>query len=231
MLLVVFAFIPYEILDYNLGINLISESIGILITIVFLSWLFSLRKKKEWKIVKDEVYNNIQENLSAIIDGIFAILDKDVETWMSLLSIEDWENRSKALFTELCKLRDAKEIRINPLKLKVFLVDRESRETFLTVAKQLSDIQIKYSRFLDPKLTIALMKIQRSIFLLERTSYLHNLLKKTSEEIPKQLREIFPPQNILLPEELYTKSVSLAFKELIEQIYNLHAMGIKLRLI
>ena len=54
-----FALIPYEILDYNLGINLISESIGILFTIVFLTWLLNLRERIKWEKVEQIVFSEI----------------------------------------------------------------------------------------------------------------------------------------------------------------------------
>lgn len=223
-----FWLIPQEIIEYNLGVNLFTSSIFMVLTVVLLSWLFTLRERSQWKTVKNEVYGSIQVNLSAIFDGILDIVEGGLNFKQSILSTEDTETRKKLSFDELCKLKDAKEIRLHPIMLEVFLGDRKPFESFLSIGKRLSDIEIKYSKFFSPQLTVSLISIQRSIDLLYyagqiRTTGLH--------PVPTALKKQFETTTTVLEQQtetLISDLVSISFKRLIDEIYNIHKMGIEI---
>lgn len=63
-----FWLIPCGIVEYNLGVNLFTSSIFMLMTIVFLSWLFVFREKMYWKTVEKKVHSTIENNARAIGD-------------------------------------------------------------------------------------------------------------------------------------------------------------------
>ena len=52
--------VPYQILEYNLSVNLFASSIFMVATVISLSWLISLREKAEWNVVKYAVHSRIQ---------------------------------------------------------------------------------------------------------------------------------------------------------------------------
>lgn len=45
-------FIPYHIMEYSLGVGFFTSAIFMVLTIVFLSWLFNLRETRQWEHVK-----------------------------------------------------------------------------------------------------------------------------------------------------------------------------------
>jgi len=218
-----FWLIPQEIIEYNLGVNLFTSSIFMVVTVVFLSWLFTLRERTQWTNVKNEVYGSIQDNLSAIFDGILGVVEEGLYFKQSLLSTKDRETRKKLSLDELCKLKDAKEIRLDPIMLKVFLGDRKMIfEPFLSIRKSLSDIEMKYSRFFSPQLTVSLIAIQHSIELLGYAGQMHALTNVSEQEIENLTNVLKQETETIIPH-----MISLSFKVLIEEIYNIHKMGIE----
>ena len=223
-----FWLIPQKIIEYNLGVNLFTSSIFMVFTVVFLTWLFTLRERIQWTTVKNEVYGSIQDNLSAIFDGILDIVEEGVRFKQSILSTKDTETRKKLSFDELCKLKDAKEIRLHPVMLEAFLGDQKPFESFLSIGKRLSDIEIKYSKFLSPQLTVSLIIIQRSIRLLEYVAQIHASLPTLSgvraldQKIEPLIRELDQQSETLIPE-----MVLISLGRLIREIYNIHEMGIE----
>ena len=217
--LIGFMVVPYEILDYNLGINLISESIGMLFTIVFLSWLFNLREKNEWRVVKDSVYSHIQNHLSSIFDGILTYVENGFSIKKSFLSIKDEDTRKKHIYMQLCKLKDAKKITLDTKMLSIFLEDRTFLDYFVRMARRLSDVESKYSRFLSPQLTVALMRIQDDIRVLEHAFEMHKQFQITPANGKKWAARV---------ESTISDMVSVSFKLLIEEIYTAYEMGIEI---
>lgn len=51
--LVWFWLVPYRIVEYNLGANLFTGPIFMVLTIVFLSWLFTSGEKNQWSLVEE----------------------------------------------------------------------------------------------------------------------------------------------------------------------------------
>lgn len=213
-------FIPYEIVDYNLGINLISESVGMLFTIVFLSWLFSLRAKREWRAVRDSVYTHIRNHLSSIFYGILSFAENGFsEAQKYLLNIKDEDNGKKYIHTQLRKLKDAKKIALDSKMLSIFLKDRSFLDNFVEMARRLGDIEDKYSRFLSPQLVISLINIQDATRVLEGSFEMNRSFHIPPTNDRKWAAKV---------ESVISDMVSVSFKLLIEEIYKLHEMGIEL---
>lgn len=55
--------IPYEVVEYNLGVNLFTSSIFMVLTVIFLSLLANLRERREWKNVETWVKRKMGEQL------------------------------------------------------------------------------------------------------------------------------------------------------------------------
>ena len=222
-LLIWFGLIPYGIVEYNLGVNLFTSSVFMVLTIIFLSWLFTVREKNEWKIVKDEIYSMIQDEIGILFNEILNFTENGLMLKISF-SVLDKKTRKEASFSELCKLKDATELKLNALELKLLLEGKTPTplETFLDVAQNLNDIEIKYSRFLPPQLLLSLIKIRHSIRFLETTVKLHINIKVSptlNKIMPKEIQEM---------ENEIPKIISASFKKLLEEIHNIHKSGIQL---
>lgn len=221
-LLVWFWLIPYENLEYNLGVNLFSSSIFMVLTIISLNVLLNAREKSEWKTVKDYAYSTIQDELGVVFNEILNYIENGLAIKMSLLHLQDKKTRNENGLSELRKLKDAKELKLVTEEL-VFLLEHKSQlEAFLNVSKNLSEVEIKYSRFLPPQLALSLMKIRDSIRLLETMVQLHTSLKNLSPilsiSMPKEIQEM---------KDEIPKIISASFKKLMEEIDNIHKIGIE----
>ena len=141
--LIEFMLIPYEILDYNLGINLISEGIGILFTIIFLTWLFSLRESRQWKPVEDEVIRRIGVRLHDICFDFINLIKLSVQTPPEATA----EEYRRIFFTQLEEVNRKEQIELNDLGKKTL-----SKQEFIRSLRDdydyLNNLETKYPRFL-----------------------------------------------------------------------------------
>ena len=201
--LVGFLFIPYQIIDYNLGINLISESFGIVFTIIFLTWLLKLREQRRWSSIKKRIIDKLKDQ----IDILFMLLqnlceitqDKEDSALAELSSAEEIPLRSDI----------AKYLSKNGYDIQGYI------ESLEEISETLHNIQIEYSKFLESELLDSLMVVEDG-----SRNLAHNLrtLKmitwgpyKDSEK--KFFEEIFAP----------------IVQECIKGIQKTHEMGIEIR--
>jgi hypothetical protein len=120
-----FWLIPCQIIEYNLAVNLFTSSIFMVLTVVFLSWLFSLRERAEWNNVKNEVFFNIRLELATLFDEILEYLEGGLDLKISLYGEKDKQKNREMISSGLKKLIDSK---IVPTSLAVssFFKDQQS---------------------------------------------------------------------------------------------------------
>jgi len=203
--LIEFVLIPYGVLDYNLGINLISESIGIVLTVVFLIWLVALREKREWANVEELVEKRIGRYLYILFE-IFArlIYNRQFSS----------HPRREEILKILRALNDMKEANLNedvynyyfPKPLDDFSAQQLDRP--FRWGRRLSDLEIRYFRFIKPEIHFSLMKIQ---------SYLNAI------ETGFALVKMFDSR-----EEVAKKEIARSILGTMKQIYRIHKMGIEI---
>lgn len=220
-LVIGFWIIPYGVLEYNLAINLLTSSIFMVLTIVLLTLFINLRETIIWKKVEDEVHWSISFAVSEIFNGILDAVENGLMTKMSVMGIQNNEDRKKIYLIKLRDLKDAKEIRLDQLYVKSFL-EHKDLEPFASVSVRLSDIQIKYYRFLSPELTLSLMRLQTAIFGLETISLLVSSMEKLAKEYTATFPQVSPGRPL---ETWIPQSISLPFKRMIEEIYKISEMG------
>lgn len=222
-LLIWLLLVPIGFIEYNLGVNLFTGSIFMVLTIVFLSWFVTLRERGQWKEVKQEVFLDIQSEIGPLFGEMLEFIEDGLAVKLSLLTTKDERARNRNAFLELCKLKDSEKIRLNPDALKDFQQNKASLEHFLGIGKRLGDIQVRYSRFLSPDITRSLQKIHFSITGLE----IHHELHHTKARLPKEMAEALFKDKTVNPEELTSLGVSMALKIMAEAIYNIHCNGIE----
>ena len=204
--LIEFVLIPYEILDYNLGINLISESIGILFTIIFLTWLFSLRETRQWKIVKDEVIRRIGVKVYDICFDFINLLTLSVQTPPEA-TVEEYK---RIFFTQLEEVYRKEQIKLNNLG-KQTLPKQEFIRSLRDGHDYLDNLETKYSKFLDPSLTRSLMKIKF-------------MLNALNRNLGMRKKPVFRS----IPDDKLSDMMSILIHEIIKEIYVIHKMGIEI---
>jgi len=220
--LVFLGLISYGKLEYNLGVNLFTSSISTVLTIVFLNFLFTSREQNEWKTVKDEVYSMIQMELGSMFNDILNYVENGLTTKSYLLNLKKKETRKEAFLSALTELKDAEELKLNDAEWKLMIENKTSLEAFSTASQTLNEVEIKYSRFLSSQLTLSLIKIQNSIRMLETLTQLHASMKGLSPTLRPILSPVYQEMEKEIP-----RILSHSFKRILEEIYNLHKMGIE----
>lgn len=193
-----FWIIPYGIWERSLAERFFVSSIFAMLTIVLLNVLIIWWEQRSWRHVKKEVYSMIQEELEIMFPLILDFIENGLEIKKSL-------TRENAL-SELYKLKETEGLpKLGPA-LRGLLEDKTSIKLFTEIKQNINNIELKYSRFLTPKLNKSIIKIQHSLTLLERVV-----------QMPKGL-----PMK-----EVVSTSVSASFRVLIDEIYNMHKEGIE----
>ena len=205
VLLIGFVLIPYEILDYNLGINLISEGIGILVTVVFLTWLFNLRDTLQWKSVKDTVLKRI----GIRIHDIFLEMVNLVQVNHKMPQRAFAEEFKSVFFLQLEELNNKTYLLLGDHGEKI-LSGQDFFKRIQDDVQFLNNMEMKYFKFLDPPFVQALMQIQ---FLMN--GLVQNLRMK------KRILEF-------MPEEKFLEALPILIHEIIKEIYKIHKMGIEI---
>lgn len=196
-LLIWFWFIPYGIVEYNLGVNLFTSSIFMVFTVVFLSWLLSLRERIQWDLVKNEVL----EELGGELRSIFIVL----RSYLEVPKTSFIEELAQMDILELSSL--GKEVLIRSTSQKDIWV----LNYLLNRTAFFNNLETKYSRFIDPPLRLSLMKIQNELEWMKRML---------------ELRETYLEFNIYSSVDEYFHGQSLAILRIIKEIDKIHKMGI-----
>jgi len=220
--------IPFGVLEYNLAVNLFTNSIFMVLTIVLLNMLFIVREESEWKAVKDYVKKSIQEELGALFIAMLDYVEGGFAIKFSLISLEDWKTANKVALSELRRLKEAKELKLLETELAAGLGRESELDTFSEISRNLYEIQIHYPRFFQSNIILSLMRIRDSIRMLKYTAQLQTEIQ-TMQKDPTN----FPPLKSMKDEvskatlAVIPMMASISFKSLMIEIDNIHKMGIE----
>lgn len=165
-------------LEHELTINLFTSALFTFLTIVFLSFFLILRNEREWRIVKDEVYFMIKNELAILFLGILKILENGIEYGNTLSITTDKEERKKLILQKL----QEKKLKINETYTNLFLT-KPSVESYIEISKKISNIEHKYSKHLPVELTFYLIKLQQDIELLNYTISIQPLMDNIKNQL------------------------------------------------
>jgi hypothetical protein len=157
-----------------------------------------------------------------MFDDILNYVEDGLTTKSYLLNLKKKETRKEAFLSALTELKDAKELKLNDAEWKLLIENKASLKAFSTAAQTLNEVEIKYSRFLSSQLTLSLIKIQNSIRILDTLTQLHASIKGLSPTLKPILSPVYQEMEKEIP-----KILSLTFKKISEEIYNMHEMGIE----
>jgi hypothetical protein len=158
--------VPYQVLEYNLAVNLFTSSIFMVATVISLSWLISLREKAEWHAVREEVFFRIRLEISNLFDLAIEYFEGGFELKMQLMQEKDKQKNMDMIYNGLEKIGNS-DITKNNLVVAHFFKDLQEIENFQNVDKNIANIQGIYSKHLPADITVSLMKLQHCIWALE----------------------------------------------------------------
>lgn len=197
--------VPYRWIEYNLGVNLFTSSIFMVLTVISLSLLANLRERREWKNVETWVKRRMEKQLYTL----FNILARFIypKQFRPVPSKEEMLKILKAL-------NEMKEATLNEYAhhyyfpkprddLSVYQLD-----VLFRFKRYLSDLEIKYFRFLKPEIRLSLMEIQDLLDSIEADFSLVKRFEESQEVVEKSM-----PESIL---------------RIMKEIYKLHKIGIEI---
>ena len=160
--------IPKGLLEHNLGINIVTEIIGIVFTIFIIEKLLHWNEERLWKKVKNQVYYRLGEEIYYIIIDLRNFIDLPPQVTSGAVSQEENldEFRKRKFFESLDYLCCAESISMNEVFRKI-ITNGGYGEIYSKREKYLSDIEAKYFRFLTPDILIPLMNLQRRLHSLD----------------------------------------------------------------
>ena len=209
--------IPFHILEYNLGVNLFTSSIFTVLTILFLSWLFSLREKAEWKAVREEVYFQIKLELLTLFQMVADYFDEGFKLKNELLLEKDKVKNIGSLSLGLRNLR-LTSVRKDNVYITNFFQFSDDIQNFRKVNSKLSEIQSLYSKHLPADITVSLIKIQNSISLIENCKLFNEQITNsslTSHELLSSLKDSY--------DKIRVDMLNGSLNSMLEEIHKLHS--------
>jgi len=176
-LLIWFWFIPKEIVEYNLGVNLLTGSVFMVLTVIFLSYLSNLRQQNEWKIVKERVYDTISWHTKSIAAYFSDFLDFPSELlfdfpikgqWLPIGGELDIAFKKSLIGQmEYLSSKDAEEISLSNVGKKYLRGSKGSRLLKDFCSQEIDIINnsvAEYGKFLTPSLTSLLMQLETALY-------------------------------------------------------------------
>ena len=184
VLYLVVSVILWKILpNKEFGLNMISEVLGIFVTVCAIETVISYEKRKKWLIIENKVRKLISEEIDSIridfngIVKIYPIISSSKE-----LSNEEIFYESRKLeMKELVRLADSdiKEIRE---RINQEFLDNISEKLFFTRNENLNWIEVKYSKYLEPEELLFIIDLELLMLSLGMNM---KILRKMRKEVKK----------------------------------------------
>ena len=224
--LIWFVLIPHSVIEYNLGVNLFTSSVFMVMTIIFLSLMINLHERKKWKKVEAIVLGEIGTALEHIFRSMVPYYKNGFADWRRFSRLRP--GSSEAFSEHLGKLLRG-EIRIEREVISLLLENPKLREReFMQFSHRLSEIETKYFRFLRPEIVLSIIKIEKSLSDLEGIATFY-VVSNAFMEFVSRKRLLKKAQQIetLSPDAL-EPMVNGLFHDILEEIENLHKLGIRI---
>jgi hypothetical protein len=157
-------------------------TLGTGLTVLVLDKIWTYEDRKRWKVVKDEVHSLLSDEVHEIFAD-FAVVLIPMEV-MSGNSADIIKKTIEFQFEELSKLASAKVDEIKKRLLEEeHLLSGDYGELFDKRYSYLNDIDMKYGKFLEPKILKPLINLQRHLKSLSGNIRVRKKMKGTLGEI------------------------------------------------
>jgi len=188
----------------DFGINLLTESVFMVLSIIFLSLLYDIREERRWKPIRDKITKrvvaDILENLFLLAQNLCA-LPKDKE----YLTLTELANMEKVVLRD-----DIVDFFSEKRNLYGYMKNLDE------IVKSLHSIQVEYSRLFEPEI------IERLVTLELCTRDFHQTLKFLTK-----VKIEFSDKND--GKEFFEGSLAPLIDKIVKEIYELYNTGIKFR--
>jgi hypothetical protein len=237
-ILIVFDFYAVS-LGNDMALRFLPTLLGLAFTFSILVVFFDLRDELEWKAVKKAVYSEIEIEISSLFGELLRLTENEIDEVgfkSALLYAQDSKIRKKMIFSKISELQRKESFQIMPSAISIFRTDKEMLASFSSIKKNLGDVQIRYGRHLNSKITERLIRLQDSLELMNMSYKLDLTWNRLQSQLPvfKELIHKLMPElhdQDLSTIDLTQKSLSTCIKSLVQEIYELWKMGIEFDLV
>jgi hypothetical protein len=227
--------VPKGLIEYNFGINVVTSLLSTVITVIFLSLFLAIREEGEWGVVKKNAYAMIGTELGILFAELLRFTENELDEIgfkSALLFTKDSKIRRQMIFSKLSELQKKEPFQLVPSSFSIFRSDRALLTFFLDVKRNLGDVQIRYERHLNSKVTERLMKLQSLLELMNMTHRLDTAWNSLQGQMPllKELMNRFMPKMLdqnLSSTDLVQNVLPTYTKSLIQELYELWKLGIE----
>lgn len=223
-------------LEYNLGINIFASLVTTVITLIFVSLFLSIREEQEWRTVKKMVYSMISTQSGLLFGELLRFTESatdEVSFKYSLLYTKDVKIRKQMIFSKLAELNKREPLQLNSSYVSVCRADKELLKLFLDIKGDIRDIQIRYGRHLNSKITERLIKILDGLELINLSFEMDSRWNKLKDELSrlgelmKKLVSDQTQEHKGASIDLFQDMLSACIKTLAQEIYELWKAGIE----
>jgi hypothetical protein len=185
------------IIDRDLHLNLFSEFVGLLVTLILFTMLLEGTKLLDWRKVESKVKWRIGWEIYGIFDNVLNLCEVKTTTGGAGRDISAWKDAKKRQLEEVTKGK----IVLSELGMQVLEDSKLAKsyaEALTTSKNNLSNFELKYYRFFSSDVQCSLMDIQIEIekILMEiwRSEFLktkdRDRLTKSAEKIMKEIANL-----------------------------------------
>lgn len=199
--------IPNRMIGHDLGINLVSEILGLLFTIVFLSWLFNLRENLEWESIKQRLLSRMGSELYLMSAWLMNMCRAPSEASLNLSRREDF-------FRCLKELSERRTVDIWDESRELILSGFFS-SYFEDHERNLGEIEARAreKEILEVKVVGFLIDIRRNLRSL-------SLYLRKIERLPKEIQEAHKNE--------YSDGICVRIHKIIRNVNKMHENGIEI---
>jgi hypothetical protein len=223
-----------NVMEYNLAIGLFTSFLTTSLTVIFLNFVLSFRRQKQWKEVRDNAFFEISVEIATIfsviidlVEGPFAALSFK----MTLNNTKDVSIKKTLIFSKIKEYHDSKQ----QLKLAVNKLDSFTNETFKEVRTNLYSIHVIYGNLIDnAKIVndiIIIRNMLRAFELMQEGVTAFDKMVGENQPLMSQAQKMFPELKQLninnLTNSLTELALPLQTQKLVEIIYDLWKLEIQ----
>lgn len=196
---------------FNIGLDLCINAGFTIFTIIFLNYLFDYREDTVWKRVKNQVYKRISKQFFGLfLDlSVFCKRNTVIRHSTAKTEKENEEEFNNQFISELEELY--KKTKLTDSGRNFLLKVDSEFMAYISLIKSreqsLSNIELKYSKFLSPELSESLMIVQDKL-----QSLSMNMRKKASKDFM-----------FTLSDEEYLKKVTNLLQDIFKEIYKVQS--------
>lgn len=197
-------------LNLQIGISVLITSIGIIFTTLWLYILLPLRENRKWKIVENEVRNELSSTIRNLFDVTIGYFKGGIISLVSEVreGIDEealWENARLEKLKEFSS-KDTLEI----YSAGKLILEKGNSATFIRYKQDIGEIERKYFKFMKPTEILSLIKIQKLL------TYMIHITNATQVKL------------LRIPDRFYEENLCKYGLELYKEILYFHNNFIKL---